>query len=114
MRLIEQNPKASQRELANQLNISLGGINYCIKTLIERGYVKVSNFNENPHKFSYAYLLTPKGIAAKAALTAQFLTRKLAEYETLKKEIESIQQMSVPKPALPLEQSGQKFKSNEL
>ena len=91
MRLIEQNPYVSQREIAYQIGVSLGGINYCLKALIEKGFVKVSNFNENPHKLSYAYLLTPSGLAAKASLTGRFLKRKIAEYETLKAEIKSIQ-----------------------
>ena len=94
MRLIEQNSRLSQREIADQLGLSLGAINYCLKALREKGYVKVSNFNENPHKLAYAYLLTPSGIAAKAALTGRFLKRKLAEYEALKAEIESLGGMS--------------------
>jgi len=91
MRLIEQNPRVSQREISDQLGVSLGGINYCLKALIEKGYVKVTNFTQNPHKFGYAYLLTPSGIAAKASLTGHFLKRKLEEYEALKEEIESLQ-----------------------
>jgi len=98
MRLIEQNPQVSQREIADQLGVSLGGINYCIKALVERGYVKVSNFTENPDKFGYAYLLTPSGIAAKATLTGQFLKRKLAEYDALKAEIESLQTKPLRSP----------------
>ena len=96
MRLIEQNPQVSQREIADQLGVSLGGINYCLKALIEKGYVKVGNFADNPQKLGYAYLLTPTGIAAKASLTGQFLKRKLAEYEALKVEIESLQSMDQP------------------
>jgi len=95
MRLIEQNPQVSQREIADQLGVSLGGINYCIKALIEKGYVKVTNFTENPNKIGYAYLLTPSGIAAKASLTGQFLRRKIAEFEALKAEIDSLQ-LSAP------------------
>jgi len=107
MRLIEQNPQASQRELADQLSISLGGINYCIRALVEKGYVKISNFTENPHKLGYAYLLTPQGVAAKAALTGQFLKRKLAEYEALKAEIESLQSIVTPVRDQTRDQSGQ-------
>jgi len=98
MHLIEQNPQVSQREIANRLGLSLGGINYCIKALINKGYVKVSNFTENPHKIGYAYLLTPSGIVAKAALTGRFLKRKIAEYDALKAEIESIQGGSLQMP----------------
>jgi EPS-associated MarR family transcriptional regulator len=104
MHLIEQNPQVSQREIADRLGLSLGGINYCIKALINKGYVKVSNFNESPHKLSYAYLLTPSGIVAKAALTGRFLMRKIAEYEALKAEIESIQGRSMPAPGHQKEQ----------
>lgn len=107
MRLIEQNPHASQRELADQLGVSLGGINYCVRALIEKGYVKVSNFAENPQKLGYVYLLTPKGIAAKAALTGQFLKRKIAEYEALKAEIESLQRIIPSVPDHMREQWGQ-------
>lgn len=111
MRLIEQKPQISQREIADHLGVSLGGINFCIKALIEKGYVKVSNFTENPHKLGYAYLLTPSGIGAKAAITGQFLKRKLAEYESLKAEIESLQSVT-PEAALqpsdhPVQQSSQ-------
>jgi len=96
MRLIEQNPRVSQREIADQLGVSLGGINYCIKALIDKGYVKVTNFTENPNKLGYAYLLTPSGIAAKASLTGQFLRRKLAEFEALKIEIQSLENAAPP------------------
>jgi len=104
MHVIEQNPQVSQREIANRLGLSLGGINYCIKALIKKGYVKVSNFTENPHKIGYVYLLTPSGIVAKAALTGHFLKRKIAEYEALKAEIESIQGGSIPAPGNQSEQ----------
>ena len=106
MRLIERNPQISQREIADQLGVSLGGINYCIKALIEKGHVKVTNFTDNPHKLGYAYLLTPNGIAAKASLTGQFLKRKLAEYEALKAEIESLQSTATHTPTKPSNQQG--------
>ena len=108
MRLIEQNPQVSQREIADQLGVSLGGINYCIKALIEKGYVKVSNFSDNPNKLGYVYLLTPSGIVAKAALTGQFLKRKLDEYEALRAEIESIQDAHISAPAEPTDKNGEK------
>jgi MarR family transcriptional regulator, temperature-dependent positive regulator of motility len=106
MRLIEQNPRVSQRDIADQLGVSLGAINYCIKALIEKGYVKVTNFTENPHKLGYAYLLTPSGIAAKASLTGQFLRRKLAEFEALKIEIASLQGSSQAASAQPRHYGG--------
>ena len=96
MRLIEQNPRVSQREIAEKLGISLGGINYCVRALVEKGYIKVSNFTDNPQKLGYVYLLTPSGIVAKAALTGQFLKRKLKEYEALRTEIESLQATTLP------------------
>lgn len=80
----------TQRELARALGISLGGLNYCLQALLEKGWVKIHNFQNNKRKWAYAYLLTPKGIAEKAALTGRFLKRKMLEYEALKAEIESI------------------------
>ncbi len=90
MRVLEAKPDISQRELAQQLGISLGGLNYCLRALAAKGMVKIQNFAENPNKLGYAYLLTPKGMAAKAQLAGGFLTRKMAEYEALKAEIESL------------------------
>jgi MarR family transcriptional regulator, temperature-dependent positive regulator of motility len=91
LHLLEDEPRLTQRELANKLGISLGGVNYCLKALIEVGHIKVGNFKKNPDKSVYLYLLTPKGIAEKASLTAGFLRRKMLEYQALKKEIEAIQ-----------------------
>lgn len=91
MRALEENPNTSQRELAKQLGVSLGGVNYCLKALIDIGWIKAGNFARNQDKRAYAYLLTPKGIAEKAALTARFLRRKMCEYESLKAEIEQLE-----------------------
>jgi EPS-associated MarR family transcriptional regulator len=90
MKLLQQNPDITQRELAQQLGISLGGINYCLQALMERGLVKMHNFTHSKHKLGYVYMLTPKGIAEKSALTARFLKRKKEEYEALREEIESL------------------------
>jgi EPS-associated MarR family transcriptional regulator len=90
MRLLVAKPEISQRELAEQLGISLGGLNYCLRALADKGLVKMQNFTENPNKLGYVYLLTPKGMAAKAQLAGGFLKRKMAEYEALKAEIEAI------------------------
>jgi EPS-associated MarR family transcriptional regulator len=90
LHILEEEPEITQRELADKLGISLGGANYCLKALVEIGHIKVGNFSKNPDKSVYLYLLTPKGIAEKAELTAGFLKRKMAEYRALKKEIESI------------------------
>jgi EPS-associated MarR family transcriptional regulator len=91
LHLLEEEPEITQRELAEKLGISLGGVNYCLKSLIEIGHIKAGNFNKNPNKSVYLYLLTPKGIAEKANLTAGFLKRKMVEYHALKKEIDTIQ-----------------------
>lgn len=88
MRFLVENPRLSQRELAEALGVSIGKTNYCLKALMVKGLVKVQNFRNNQNKLSYAYLLTPLGIAEKAALTKQFLRRKVAEYEGLNREIE--------------------------
>jgi EPS-associated MarR family transcriptional regulator len=90
LHLLEEQPTLTQRELAEKLGISLGGVNYCLKSLIDVGHIKAGNFKNNPDKSVYLYLLTPKGIAEKASLTAGFIKRKMAEYHALKKEIDSI------------------------
>ena len=84
---LQDQPHVSQRGLAADLGISLGSVNYCLKALTQKGFVKAENFSKNSHKLGYAYLLTPKGINAKARLTASFLRRKQAEYYQLKQEI---------------------------
>ena len=89
--LLEKNPDISQRDLAKALGVSLGGINYSLRALVETGMVKAQNFSNSDKKISYAYMLTPKGLAEKSMLTAHFLKRKIAEYEALKAEIESLQ-----------------------
>ncbi|MEQ9107785.1 MAG: MarR family EPS-associated transcriptional regulator [Limnobacter sp.] len=91
LKLIEQNPELNQRELATHLGVSLGKANYVLKALVGKGMVKLENFNKNPNKLGYAYLLTPTGIAEKSKLTMAFLKRKTTEYELLKAEIESLQ-----------------------
>ena len=90
MRLLETNPEMTQRELAEALGVSLGATNYCLKALVKKGWLKLENFQRNPNKLGYLYLLTPMGIAAKTQLTACFLQRKLVEYEILKAEIEAL------------------------
>ena len=89
-RIIEENPEINQRILADKLGISLGKTNYCVQALIEKGWVKVNNFRNSQNKLGYAYLLTPKGIEEKAALTVSYLKRKMGEYEELKREIEEL------------------------
>lgn len=87
LRLIEENPSISQRDLAARVGISIGAAHYCLKALAEKGLIKLANFHASSNKRGYVYLLTPDGIAAKASLTIRFLARKLAEYEALKDEI---------------------------
>ena len=87
LRRIEKNPQYTQRALSKEMGISLGKINYCVKKLIEKGWVKANNFQSNPNKLNYTYLLTPKGIESKSKLTLSFLNLKIKEYELLKSEI---------------------------
>jgi EPS-associated MarR family transcriptional regulator len=87
---LEANPEYTQRELSQEMGVSLGKVNYCIKKMIEKGWVKLLNFGSNPNKVSYIYLLTPKGIKQKARLTLLFLAIKLEEYEILKNEISKL------------------------
>ena len=82
----------SQREIARELGVSLGGVNYALKALIEREFIKAGNFGRSKNKVAYMYLLTPEGIAQKSMLAATFLRRKLEEYEALKQEINSLKQ----------------------
>jgi EPS-associated MarR family transcriptional regulator len=90
LKAIEINPQASQRELAEAMGVSLGKTNYCLRALVEKGWVKARNFRANPRKLAYAYLLTPSGVDAKARLTVNFLKRKVNEYEILRAEIEQL------------------------
>jgi EPS-associated MarR family transcriptional regulator len=91
MRILQENPDLTQRELAEKLGISVGGLNYCLKARMEKGLVKMKNFANSKNKFGYVYVLTPNGVAEKAAITRRFLQRKMDEYEALKVEIETLQ-----------------------
>lgn len=88
LRKIKSKPNSTQRELAEELGFSLGKLNYCLQALKKKGLVKISNFQKNPNKLSYAYILTPKGISQKTKLTINFMKRKMKEYDELKLEIE--------------------------
>ena len=90
LRKLESNPNCTQRELSQEMGISLGKVNYCIQKLTERGWVKFTNFSCSPNKLGYMYLLTPKGIEQKARLTTLFLKTKLEEFEILKDEISQL------------------------
>ncbi len=87
LRLLEANPDLTQREIAKELGLSTGGINYCLRALIDKGWVKVQNFSESKNKFGYIYVLTPVGVSQKIALTGKFLQRKMNEYDALRSEI---------------------------
>ena len=90
LKILEERPDASQRQLSEALGVSLGKINYCVKALLDQGWIKATNFKNSKNKLAYAYLLTPSGIDAKARITARFLKHKIAEYEALKAEIEQL------------------------
>ena len=90
LRALDANPDVSQRELADELGISLGKVNYCLKALLDKGLIKAKNFRKSANKKRYLYVLTPAGIDSRARLTKHFLTRKMDEYEALKAEIEDI------------------------
>src|SRR6185369_6897882 len=85
---LTKEPAASQRRLASRMGVSVGKVNYCIRALVDKGWVKANNFRRSDNKLAYAYLLTPSGIEAKARLTRSFLKRKLIEFEQLQSEIE--------------------------
>ena len=88
LRKIKSKPNSSQIKMATELGFSLGKLNYCLKSLNQKGLIKIKNFRKNPNKFKYVYILTPKGIATKTKLTYNFMKRKMKEYDELKAEIE--------------------------
>ncbi|PCJ18120.1 MAG: MarR family EPS-associated transcriptional regulator [SAR86 cluster bacterium] len=91
LKSIEENPSQSQRELSRSLGISLGKLNYCLKALMEKGWVKARNFQKSSNKAGYLYLLTPEGAEGKTKVTLRFLRRKMQEYEQLKETIAELQ-----------------------
>lgn len=91
LKLLQDQPDMSQRELAQKLGVSNGKLHYCMRALIEKGLVKLGNFANSKHHLGYAYLLTPAGMKKKAAMTSGFLKRKMAEYEALHAEIAALQ-----------------------
>jgi EPS-associated MarR family transcriptional regulator len=102
LRRIQNKPDVSQRDLAKELGMSLGSVNYCLQALVKKGLVKMQNFSQSNNKLSYMYILTQEGIAEKALLTSSFLKRKLDEYEVLRAEIERIES-EVDRPSQILE-----------
>ena len=92
IRLLNNNPEMSTRQIAKQVGISNGSAYYCINALMAKGMVKLGNFTASKHKGRYAYILTPRGIREKTVLTGQFLERKLREFEDLKHEIDLLEE----------------------
>jgi len=90
LRLLDENPEISQREMARELGLSLGKTNYCVRAVVEKGWVKVKNFRNSNNKAAYLYQLTPGGISAKARITRRFLDRKVEEYKRLQDEIQQL------------------------
>jgi EPS-associated MarR family transcriptional regulator len=102
LKLLENNPAASQREIARELGVSLGRVNYCLQALVEKGLIKVNNFRQNESKRAYLYFLTPKGMKEKARVTVRFLKLKLDEYESVKREVAELQR-EAGKPNQPVQ-----------
>ena len=90
LRMLHEHPELSQRNIAKELGVSLGGINYCFKALVEKGWIKLENFSASKHKLGYIYVLTPSGVMSKSILTVNFLKKKLLEYEQLANEINAL------------------------
>ncbi len=88
--MLQDNPDMTQREIAEKLGISTSGLNYCLKALIDKGWVKVQNCSQSKNKFGYVYMLTPQGVVEKLGLTEHFLKRKMTEYEAIKAEIDAL------------------------
>lgn len=90
LKRLQDNPNISQRDLAKSLNISVGKVNYCLKGLMEMGWVKAHNFKNHKNKLAYAYILTPSGIEEKSKVTMQFLKSRVKQYEELEREIDML------------------------
>ncbi|KAF0154509.1 MAG: MarR family transcriptional regulator [Syntrophaceae bacterium] len=90
MRAVKENPQMTQRDLSVSVGLSLGKINYLIRAMIEKGYIKAENFRNSKNKIAYLYYLTPNGVEEKAKITYRFLRRKMVEYEKLEKEIQNL------------------------
>lgn len=106
MRILQANPDLTQREMTEKLGVSVGGLNYSLRALMEKGLVKMQNFSQSKYNFGYVYMLTPSGITAKVALTHRFMLRKMDEYEALKAEIEAFKTEVVENEAVGLRRAG--------
>lgn len=109
LRLLQESPNLTQRQIAEVLGVSLGGVNYCLSALASKGLLKIRNFRNSNNKMGYAYLLTPRGITEKTALTARFLKRKVEEFEALRVEIEGLNQ-ELTGPSRPIGPAGKNTK----
>jgi len=105
LKIIEAEPHLSQRDIAQKMGVSLGKTNYCLKALVDKGFIKLQNFYKNKKKSAYIYFLTPKGIEEKTAVTYRFLQRKIKEYENVKVEIESLKSETALRKKLGKEES---------
>jgi EPS-associated MarR family transcriptional regulator len=101
LRVLQDSPDLSQRQIASALGVSVGAVNYCLRALVEKGQIKVRNFRCSGNKLRYAYILTPRGVAEKSKLTGAFLKRKMAEYDALKAEIDSLTAEVTPEKSGP-------------
>ena len=110
LKLLQEQPQLSQRDLARAMGVSLGKANYCLKALMDKGLVKFGNFRKNPDKAQYAYLLTAAGLEEKSRITMSFLRRKVAEYQALEMEIEQLrgdlENRRIPSGVRPERQAG--------
>jgi EPS-associated MarR family transcriptional regulator len=100
LKALEQNPNLSQRQLASELGYSLGKLNYCLRALMDKGWVKTENFRNNQNKSAYLYQLTPTGITEKARVTQRFLQRKLEEHQQIEQEIEALKHEVAQQPEI--------------
>src|SRR5665647_267145 len=100
LKLLEAQPQLSQRQLAQELGVSLGKVNFCLKALIEKGLLKATNFRNSKNKLAYMYLLTPSGIEEKASITLRFLKYKIQEFKALQIEIEEWRREAAEKEAI--------------
>ena len=92
LRFLERKPEASQREIAAELGVSLGAVNYCVRALLKKGHLKLASFGASKNKLGYVYVLTPEGFAHRASLGLRFIERKLAEYEFIKAELKQLRE----------------------
>ncbi len=111
MKLLEENPDINQRQLAHELGLSLGKINYCLRALILKGFVKARNFKNSNNKLAYSYLLTPHGIEEKVRLTFEYFRIAEAQYEMLRREVEALRDQNLNYAAVPVEDSDTEVES---